>query len=159
MKKLFTLLILTYLLFTINSSAVSQNSNGNNPENEKIWIKHLAFAKLISLFPFGFLLSWVFYLPGITTLLEKSYEMIAKNRTKISTFLGLAACNISNDENESETTDINIEGNKIEVSIIPHTLNNTTLLFKEEGDYLNLETDMLSKYVEKNMQNIYYIMY
>ena len=46
----------------------------------------------------------------------------------------------------------NIEGNKIEVSIIPHTLNNTTLLFKEEGDYLNVETDMLSKYVEKNLQ-------
>ena len=36
MKKLFTLLILTYLLFTINSSAVSQNSNENNSENEKV---------------------------------------------------------------------------------------------------------------------------
>jgi len=46
----------------------------------------------------------------------------------------------------------NVEENKIEVSIIPHTLNNTTLLFKEEGDYLNVETDMLSKYVEKNLQ-------
>ena len=36
MKKLLTFSILTYLLFTINSSAVSQNSNGNNPENEKV---------------------------------------------------------------------------------------------------------------------------
>ena len=30
-----------------------------NPENGKIWTKHLAFAKLISLFPFGFLFSWI----------------------------------------------------------------------------------------------------
>ena len=36
MKKLFTLLILTYLLFTINSSAVGQNSSENNSENEKV---------------------------------------------------------------------------------------------------------------------------
>ena len=36
MKKLFTLLILTYLLFTINSSAVNQSLNENNLENEKI---------------------------------------------------------------------------------------------------------------------------
>ena len=36
MKKLFTLLILTYLLFTINSSAVNQSLNENNSENEKI---------------------------------------------------------------------------------------------------------------------------
>jgi len=36
MKKLFILSILTYLLFTINSGAVSQNSNENNSENEKV---------------------------------------------------------------------------------------------------------------------------
>jgi len=36
MKKLFTLLILTYLLFTINTSAVSQDSNENNSEIEKV---------------------------------------------------------------------------------------------------------------------------
>ena len=36
MKKLFTVLILTYLLFTINSSAVIQNSNEDIIENEKI---------------------------------------------------------------------------------------------------------------------------
>jgi len=36
MKKLFTFSILTYLLFTINSSAVNQSLNENNLENEKI---------------------------------------------------------------------------------------------------------------------------
>ena len=38
MKKLFTFLILTYLLFTINSSAANQNlnENENNSENKKV---------------------------------------------------------------------------------------------------------------------------
>ena len=36
MKKLPTFLILTYLLFTINSGAVNQNSSENNSEDEKI---------------------------------------------------------------------------------------------------------------------------
>ncbi len=36
MKKLFTFLILTYLLFTINNSAANQNLNENNPENKKV---------------------------------------------------------------------------------------------------------------------------
>ena len=36
MKKLFLFLILTYLLFTINSNAINQNSNENITENEKI---------------------------------------------------------------------------------------------------------------------------
>ena len=36
MKKLFIFLILTYLLFTINSSALSQNLNENNQKNGKI---------------------------------------------------------------------------------------------------------------------------
>lgn len=48
----------------------------------------------------------------------------------------------------------NIGDNTLELSIIPHTLNNTTLSFKKEGDYLNVETDMLSKYIEKNIKVI-----
>ena len=73
-----------------------------NPKTNQIWIKHLAFAKLISLFPLGFLISWTFYLPGITTLLEKIYDTVAKKRTQISTFLGLKACDISDNEKSIE---------------------------------------------------------
>ena len=36
MKKLLTFSILTYLLFTLNSNAVNQNSSENNAENEKV---------------------------------------------------------------------------------------------------------------------------
>jgi len=41
-----------------------------------------------------------------------------------------------------------IVDNNITVAIIPHTLENTTLKFKEIGDVVNLETDMFAKYVE-----------
>lgn len=38
------------------------------------------------------------------------------------------------------------------VSVIPHTLKNTVLGFKKAGDTVNLENDMIGKYVEKLMQ-------
>tara|TARA_Y100001970_G_scaffold124890_1_gene154615 strand:+ start:2318 stop:2908 length:591 start_codon:yes stop_codon:yes gene_type:complete len=41
-----------------------------------------------------------------------------------------------------------IEDNNISVAIIPHTLENTTLKYREIGDTLNLETDVFAKYVE-----------
>ncbi len=39
--------------------------------------------------------------------------------------------------------------NFFEVSIIPHTIENTTLKSLKIGDIVNIETDMLGKYVEK----------
>lgn len=39
-----------------------------------------------------------------------------------------------------------------EVSIIPHTKQRTTLLQKKPGDEVNLECDMLGKYIEKLMK-------
>ncbi len=38
------------------------------------------------------------------------------------------------------------------VSVIPHTLKNTVLGFKKAGDTVNLENDIIGKYVEKLMQ-------
>ena len=35
------------------------------------------------------------------------------------------------------------------VSIIPHTKGETTLVIKKIGDEVNLESDMMAKYVEK----------
>ena len=39
----------------------------------------------------------------------------------------------------------------IECSIIPHTLKNTTIGIKKIGQLFNIETDMISKYVEKQL--------
>ncbi|QCX33157.1 riboflavin synthase [Caloramator sp. E03] len=38
------------------------------------------------------------------------------------------------------------------VSIIPHTLQSTVLFYKKTGDEVNIECDILSKYVEKMMK-------
>ncbi|HIE13633.1 MAG TPA: riboflavin synthase [Desulfotomaculum sp.] len=40
-------------------------------------------------------------------------------------------------------------GNEFTVSIIPHTASVTTLGFKQPGDTVNLEADMIGKYVER----------
>jgi len=40
-----------------------------------------------------------------------------------------------------------IEDNIITINIIDHTLKNTNLQYKNEGDYLNLESDILAKYI------------
>ena len=51
-------------------------------------------------------------------------------------------------------TVVDITRESISVALIPHTLNHTTLGFKAVGDYVNLETDILGKYViEKLPEN------
>lgn len=45
-----------------------------------------------------------------------------------------------------------IEGAKITVAIIPHTVEMTNLKSLKRGDPVNLEVDMIAKYVEKMMQ-------
>ncbi len=42
-----------------------------------------------------------------------------------------------------------VENKLLEVSLIPHTLKNTTFQFLKEGDFLNIEYDILAKYIEK----------
>lgn len=42
-----------------------------------------------------------------------------------------------------------VDSKSFAVSVIPHTGANTTLLEKKPGDTINLETDMIGKYVEK----------
>lgn len=42
-----------------------------------------------------------------------------------------------------------IEGNVFSVAIIPHTLENTNLRYLKPGDLVNIETDILGRYVEK----------
>lgn len=46
---------------------------------------------------------------------------------------------------------VNVEGNRVSVSLIPHTLKVTTLGMKHRGDRVNIETDVLGKYVITNL--------
>jgi riboflavin synthase len=45
-----------------------------------------------------------------------------------------------------------LEKSRFYVNIIPHTAANTTLVTKKEADLVNIETDILGKYVEKLLQ-------
>ncbi|HEX6068087.1 MAG TPA: riboflavin synthase [Nitrososphaera sp.] len=46
-------------------------------------------------------------------------------------------------------TVVDVDGEKFSVSLIPHTLGITSLGSKKKGDRVNIETDVLSKYVAK----------
>ena len=46
---------------------------------------------------------------------------------------------------------VDVESNRFSVALIPHTLNVTTLGRLEPGDAVNLETDILAKYVERQL--------
>lgn len=48
-------------------------------------------------------------------------------------------------------TVVNVTKNIIEIALIPHTLENTTLGIKKAGDAVNIEVDILSRYIS----NIY----
>lgn len=45
-----------------------------------------------------------------------------------------------------------VTGKNFSVSIIPHTMSNTTLYKKKGGDTVNLENDLVGKYIEKLMK-------
>ena len=42
-----------------------------------------------------------------------------------------------------------INGNIVEMGLIPYTLENTTLGIKEKSDTLNVETDIIGKYIDR----------
>ena len=48
-------------------------------------------------------------------------------------------------------TVVNVEEDRFSVALIPHTLEVTTLGIRTEGEIVNIETDILGKYVDKLM--------
>jgi riboflavin synthase len=44
--------------------------------------------------------------------------------------------------------------NKVKIALIPHTLENTTLGLKNEGDFVNVEVDIISRYISRIYQNL-----
>jgi len=50
-------------------------------------------------------------------------------------------------------TSVEVKPSSFTVSVIPYTLKNTTLGFKKVGDSVNLEPDILAKYIENFIKN------
>jgi riboflavin synthase len=46
---------------------------------------------------------------------------------------------------------VDVEGDRVSISLIPHTLAVTTLGSRRKGDMVNIETDILGKYVSNNV--------
>jgi riboflavin synthase len=46
---------------------------------------------------------------------------------------------------------VDVEGDRVSISLIPHTLGMTTFGTKSKGDKVNIETDILAKYVSNNL--------
>jgi riboflavin synthase len=46
---------------------------------------------------------------------------------------------------------VGVKDNRVSVSLIPHTLKVTTLGMKHIGDHVNIETDILGKYIMTNL--------
>ena len=91
------------------------------------------------------------HIDGIGIIVEKRKEMdflnfkirIPKSISKYVVQKGsIAIDGISLTVNESR-------GEDIQLSLIPYTLEKTTLMDKKVGDQVNVETDVLGKYVEK----------
>ena len=49
-------------------------------------------------------------------------------------------------------TSVQIKGNRFSVSLIPFTLEHTTLGTKVEGDSLNIEVDIIARYIRRFLE-------
>lgn len=47
---------------------------------------------------------------------------------------------------------VDVEDDRFSVALIPHTLNVTTLGFRKVGDRVNIETDVLAKYIQRQLE-------
>ena len=50
-------------------------------------------------------------------------------------------------------TIFNVTDTLVTISLIPHTYEQTVLGYKKAGDVVNIETDLIGKYVKKHLQN------
>ncbi|MEM4192855.1 MAG: hypothetical protein QXR04_02855, partial [Candidatus Nitrosocaldus sp.] len=50
-------------------------------------------------------------------------------------------------------TVVSIKGNRFSVALIPHTLQVTTLGIKREGDTVNIEVDMIARYLANLLEH------
>ena len=58
------------------------------------WTRADACAEILRALPLGGLWSWPLRLPGLSALAGGVYDAFARNRTRISTWFGLAACGV-----------------------------------------------------------------
>jgi len=89
-----------------------------------------------------------------TGVIEKIEKMPSETRIWIKLDRGLAKSLVSKGSiavDGISLTLVDVRGDRVSVSLIPHTLDVTTLGLRRKGDRVNIETDILGKYVANNL--------
>jgi riboflavin synthase len=89
-----------------------------------------------------------------TGVIEEIQKMPSETKIWIKLDKGLAKSVVSKGSiavDGVSLTLVDAEGDRISVSLIPHTLGVTTLGLRRKGDRVNIETDILGKYVASNL--------
>jgi riboflavin synthase len=89
-----------------------------------------------------------------TGIIEKIEKMPSETKIWIKLDKGLARSLVSKGSiavDGISLTLVDVKGDRASVSLIPHTLDVTTLGLRRKGDRVNIETDILGKYVASNL--------
>jgi len=65
-----------------------------DPARDRRWTRGDAVAEALAALPLGRLWSWPLRLPGIRQLMNVAYDVVARNRTRLSLWLGLSGCRV-----------------------------------------------------------------
>ena len=122
-----------------------------DPETMKSWTRHEAFAKIFSLIPCGFFLSWIFYIPGLNLLFGWLYDRISNNRTLISNFFGLPVCGIKNITEKKHLVKIALPKYKIFLKRIKYVSTSTivVILLLASINYNLVANESVNEYMGK----------
>ena len=122
-----------------------------NREKDIIWTRHNAFSKIISVLPFGFLVSWILRVPLLEKIFGYIYDVVSTNRARFSQLVGLPACGIERLENTSESSPQKKPLFKnIRIGILLLTNIIAFILIIGVVDYSIQINDGVKKYFEKN---------
>ncbi len=76
----------------VDAALVEQTIVVVDPETGRWSTRADAFAQVFGALPFGRLFAWILVVPGVHAIAGAAYDLFARNRTTVSTWLGFAAC-------------------------------------------------------------------
>jgi predicted DCC family thiol-disulfide oxidoreductase YuxK len=79
----------------VDSALVERTIVVVDDDTGRRWTRADAFAQILGALPLGRSWAWVLRVPGLNATAGAAYDAFARNRTVISTWLGLAACSVA----------------------------------------------------------------
>jgi predicted DCC family thiol-disulfide oxidoreductase YuxK len=73
-----------------------------NLDTGRVFERSRAVAETIQALPMGFLIAWVLRVPGLHLVFGLLYDLVAKNRARISAWVGLNACGMPSPHGSAE---------------------------------------------------------